>query len=162
MNFISGMTAFAGLYVGIVVSDNLYARQWIFAATAGMFLYISLTDLVNISVTYHSTAPYTNHDFEIVLIFVYYEDMHGVHVYVHMFVYLYKVYACIDAYKALALIPILVFSHTQRVSVTLAITLCPSSLSLLLSSSSAWTFLVFNFFFQTAARICFKFCVDVL
>ena len=40
------------------------------------------------------------------------------------------------------------FSHTQRVSVTLAITLCPSSLlllsSLLLSSLSAWTFLVFQ------------------
>ena len=40
------------------------------------------------------------------------------------------------------------FSHTQRVSVTLAITLCPSSASSLSSlsslSSSAWTFLVFR------------------
>ena len=44
----------------------------------------------------------------------------------------------------------MIFSHTQRVSVTLAITLCPSSasslssLSSLSSSLSAWTFLVFR------------------
>ena len=48
------------------------------------------------------------------------------------------------------------FSHTQRVSVTLAITLCPSSLL------SAWTFCFFDFISRTAARICFKFYVDVL
>ena len=49
----------------------------------------------------------------------------------------------------------MIFSHTQWVSMTLAIRLCPSLLSL-----SAWTFKFFDFS-QTAARICFKFCVDV-
>ena len=60
--------------------------------------------------------------------------------------------------------PINLFSHTQWVSVTLAIRLCPSSSSSSLSSlssSSAWTFQFFDFSSQTAAQICFKFCVDV-
>ena len=49
-----------------------------------------------------------------------------------------------------------IFSHTQWVSVALAIRLCPLS-SLL---SSAWTFSVFRLL--SNRWICFKFCVDVL
>ena len=43
-----------------------------------------------------------------------------------------------------SLVHIYLFSHTQRVSVTLAITLCPSSSLSSSSLSSAWTFLVFR------------------
>ena len=51
----------------------------------------------------------------------------------------------------------IIFLVTLNEWVYLAITLCPSSLLLLLLS--AWTF--FDFFSRTTARICFKFCVDV-
>uniref|UniRef100_A0A2C9K5W8 Uncharacterized protein n=1 Tax=Biomphalaria glabrata TaxID=6526 RepID=A0A2C9K5W8_BIOGL len=45
LNFLSALTAFIGLYVGIVVSANDVVRAWIFAITAGMFIYIALVDL---------------------------------------------------------------------------------------------------------------------
>ena len=48
-------------------------------------------------------------------------------------------YACVPCREAVCSI----FSHTQRVSVTLAITLCPSSASSL-SALSAWTFFGFS------------------
>lgn len=46
-NFISATTAFIGFFVGAAVSTNESTRQWIFAVTIGMFLYIALVDLVN-------------------------------------------------------------------------------------------------------------------
>ena len=53
----------------------------------------------------------------------------------------------------------LIFSHTQRVSVTLPITCirrpCPRR------RRRREVFWFFDFFSQTPARICFKFCVDV-
>ncbi|CAF1181474.1 unnamed protein product [Adineta ricciae] len=45
-NFISATTAFIGFFVGAAVSTNESARQWIFAVTIGMFLYIALVDLL--------------------------------------------------------------------------------------------------------------------
>jgi zinc transporter ZupT len=47
LNFISSLTAFAGLYIGIVAGSNDVARSWIFAAGAGMFIYVSLSNLVS-------------------------------------------------------------------------------------------------------------------
>ena len=46
LNFLSATTAIIGFFIGAVLSSNDNARQWIFAVTIGMFLYISLGDLV--------------------------------------------------------------------------------------------------------------------
>ena len=46
-NFLSSLTAILGFFVGVAISSSSEeARSWIFAGTAGLFLYISLTDLV--------------------------------------------------------------------------------------------------------------------
>ncbi|XP_045182117.2 metal cation symporter ZIP14-like [Mercenaria mercenaria] len=46
LNFVSSLTAFAGLYLGLALGEQEEASQWIFAVGAGMFLYVALTDLV--------------------------------------------------------------------------------------------------------------------
>ena len=46
-NFISSLSAMAGLYVGLAISTHEETRTWIVAITAGMFLYIALVDLVS-------------------------------------------------------------------------------------------------------------------
>ena len=46
-NFVAACCAFIGLYIGLSVSENPDARQWMLAAVAGMFLYISLVDVVS-------------------------------------------------------------------------------------------------------------------
>ena len=46
LNFLSSLTAFAGLYVGLSLGAQDEASKWIFSAGAGMFLYVALTDLV--------------------------------------------------------------------------------------------------------------------
>jgi hypothetical protein len=51
-NFISAITAIIGFFIGAAVSTNENTRQWIFAVTLGMFLYIALVDLVSLKYTY--------------------------------------------------------------------------------------------------------------
>ncbi|GFQ70858.1 zinc transporter ZIP10 [Trichonephila clavata] len=46
INFLSGLTCFAGLYIGIYIGDNEVARQWVMAVTAGIFLYVALGEML--------------------------------------------------------------------------------------------------------------------
>lgn len=45
-NFMSACSCYAGLAVGIILGDNFEANKWIYAIAGGMFLYISLCDMV--------------------------------------------------------------------------------------------------------------------
>ena len=45
-NFLSACVCFVGLLFGIFLGENEATHTWVFAFAAGMFLYISLVDMV--------------------------------------------------------------------------------------------------------------------
>ena len=46
-NFLSACSCFIGLILGILIGEIDDVNLWIFAATAGLFLYIALTNMVS-------------------------------------------------------------------------------------------------------------------
>ena len=46
-NFLSALTCYAGTVIGIMLGENTHSHEWIFAIAGGMFLYISLVDMVS-------------------------------------------------------------------------------------------------------------------
>ncbi|XP_052258944.1 zinc transporter ZIP12-like [Dreissena polymorpha] len=69
-NFLSSLTAMIGLYVGLAVSTDPSVRNWIFAVTAGLFLYISLVDMLPQLLEKRKEKPLTNFIFNNVGIFI--------------------------------------------------------------------------------------------
>ncbi len=51
-NFLSACCCYVGLAVGITLGENFGANEWIYAVAGGMFLYISLCDMVIIYLVY--------------------------------------------------------------------------------------------------------------
>ncbi len=49
-NFMSACMCYLGLICGIVVGEMTSGASWIFALAGGMFLYISLVDMVGLNV----------------------------------------------------------------------------------------------------------------
>lgn len=45
-NFLSACTCYIGVIIGILLGENTQSHEWIFAVAGGMFLYISLVDMV--------------------------------------------------------------------------------------------------------------------
>lgn len=52
MNFLSSLTAILGGIVGVALGTQWSAAPWIFALTAGLFVYIALVDMVSFFVKF--------------------------------------------------------------------------------------------------------------
>ncbi len=50
LNFMTSLTAVLGALIGVSLGQAFDAGSWIFAITAGLFVYISLVDMVRSSV----------------------------------------------------------------------------------------------------------------
>nr|XP_026696580.1 zinc transporter ZIP12 isoform X2 [Ciona intestinalis] len=57
LNFFSACWCFVGLYIGLVLSDDTAVRQWLLAVVAGMFLYVSLVDILHEMTEVRSNKP---------------------------------------------------------------------------------------------------------
>ena len=53
-NIVSSVLCFLGMFIGIILGNINQASLWIFAFTAGTFIYISLVDMVNMWIFAHS------------------------------------------------------------------------------------------------------------
>ena len=45
-NFLSACMCYFGLIAGTILGENTAAHEWVFAIAGGMFLYLSLVDMV--------------------------------------------------------------------------------------------------------------------
>jgi len=57
LNFLAALTAFGGLYIGIVLGENEEARRWLLAVVAGCFIYTSLVAVFRTMVDDVTWAP---------------------------------------------------------------------------------------------------------
>ena len=48
MNCVASLPLFVGLFIGVTVTADETTRQWIFAVTSGMFMYIAMAVVVRI------------------------------------------------------------------------------------------------------------------
>ena len=46
-NMVSSVLCFVGMFIGVILGNISSASLWIFAFTAGTFIYISLVDMVS-------------------------------------------------------------------------------------------------------------------
>ncbi|XP_037516370.1 zinc transporter ZIP10 [Rhipicephalus sanguineus] len=58
LNFLSAMAAFAGLYAGFLLGEEVAARDWILTVTAGIFLYVALVDMLPELKQYKGKSPF--------------------------------------------------------------------------------------------------------
>lgn len=58
-NFLSALSCFIGLFIGIEVGQQGEVRLWFFAIAGGIFLYVALVDMVWHSILSQLTLIYT-------------------------------------------------------------------------------------------------------
>ncbi|KAK3512059.1 hypothetical protein QTP70_030133 [Hemibagrus guttatus] len=58
LNVGSALTSFIGLYIALSISTDSAAKEWIAAVTAGLFLYVGLTDMLPTMIHVDSQKPW--------------------------------------------------------------------------------------------------------
>ncbi|MCI4391869.1 hypothetical protein PGIGA_G00139440 [Pangasianodon gigas] len=58
LNVGSALTSFIGLYIALSISTDSAAKEWIAAVTAGLFLYVGLTDMLPTMIHVDSKRPW--------------------------------------------------------------------------------------------------------
>lgn len=74
-NIVSSVLSFTGMAIGVCIGEHEAATQWIYAFTAGTFLYISLADLVSMHRDYNAECS-LNHKYQARGLLVQFSMMH--------------------------------------------------------------------------------------
>ena len=68
-NFLSALTAFIGMFIGVAVGNHSNeAITWILAITAGVFLYVALVDMVRIHIPLCSYGRYGTYSSNVAMV----------------------------------------------------------------------------------------------